>query len=105
MPRCLAAAVRVLASGYETLVIPELGGYWLARKWFPRPLPVRLNAQHVEHHHKLTHVLTRMPRCPLQILVQRHVAVVDMGLVRKVGRLARATPPGPESPQHVLSVG
>src|SRR5262249_52935018 len=62
MPRCLAAAVGVLASGYEPLVIPDLVRHRQARKGFHGRWPVRLNAQHVEHHHELTHVLTRMPR-------------------------------------------
>jgi hypothetical protein len=95
----LAATAReVPTSGYKPLVIPDLDGHRQARKGFLGRWPIGLNAQHVEHHHELAHVLTRMPGGPLQIFVQRDVAVVDVGLARKIGRLAWAIPPGPESP-------
>ena len=46
-----------------------------------------------------------MPGGALQIIVQRHVAVVDAGLARKIRRPAWAIAPGAEALQHVLSIG
>jgi hypothetical protein len=39
----------------------NLVGHRQARKGFPVRRPVRRNAQQVEHHHELAHVLARIP--------------------------------------------
>src|SRR5271169_1712534 len=94
-----------LGSAYEPLVIPDLVGHRQTRKDFFGRWFVRLDAQYLQYHHELTHVLARMPSGPLQKLVQRHIAIINQGLARKIGRLTRAIPPDIEAPQHVLSVG
>jgi hypothetical protein len=92
-------------SGRQPFVVPDLVGHRQAGKHFAGRRLLRRNAERLKRHHELAHVLARMPGGPLEILVQGHVAVVDVGLVGKIASAAGTVPPGLEPPYHVRSIG